>query len=123
MWNVLPNELRKVEDLVSSGDLSTLGAAPRANVLCVNLFIFFFFKKTSFSFSVLLLCICSFGLNFASVAFLFVLHFSLLIFFLRLVTSPLGSVINNQNGQNSAREIQREFTRDFILIGRLPACD
>ena len=34
-----------------------------------------------------------------------------------------GSVINNQNGQNSAREIQREFTQDFILIGRLPTCD
>ena len=32
----------------------------------------------------------------------------------------MGSVIN---GQNFAREIQRQFTRDFILIGRLPTCD
>ena len=35
VWNSLPNELRKVEDI--SGDLYTLGAAPRAAAVCVHL--------------------------------------------------------------------------------------
>ena len=37
VWKSLPNELRKVEDFGEFRRLSTPGAAPRANVLCVNL--------------------------------------------------------------------------------------
>ena len=35
----------------------------------------------------------------------------------------MGSVINNQNGQSSAREISARGQRNFTLIGRLSTCD